>query len=205
MPQRSLLIPLIPLLTFTVLVGTPASIGGIATADASEGESAATWSTLLQDPTERPCYDCEEQEDEYGELEHRFNLSDRCGVWYDSGGEGLIANASEVEAHARLAQGEGGGGCARCGGTSECHSGWDAGACHVQCYLGVNDRARIREAVRLANARAVREILSETDGIVYNAKRRSLQLRTCDGKAIGTNIPLTADFAAELEDVLADA
>ena len=53
--------------------------------------------------------------------------------------------------------------CARCGGTSSCHSEWDEGSCHLQCGSGGGEvswqaeqelRVLLREA-RFADARAL--------------------------------------------------
>jgi hypothetical protein len=87
--------------------------------------------------------------------------------------------------------------CARCGGTSESHGGWQPGPCHIPCEMDPEGSALIAEAAtRLqqsddaeqgASVKAVAELLALVEaspGARYEPVLSAILMLDCQGRAI---------------------
>lgn len=97
--------------------------------------------------------------------------------------------------------------CARCGGTSSCHTEFQSGKCHIACggqEFALGDLAaliRVRDAT--AVARMIREA-NEEYIIAYLPDRRVVEIVTsCNPGVVASTIALDAEFGSEMEILLA--
>jgi len=105
-------------------------------------------------------------------------------------------------------EGETGSYCARCNGTSTCHTSPADGMCHIACGSGGGDEVRLLERQRAkalihtADVRAIAAFLQTATAVVYNSARHTLQVVGCDS-AIVDNIELGTTMYLELEKAIA--
>jgi len=81
----------------------------------------------------------------------------------------------------------GGGGCKRCGGTSDCHGDWDGGECHIQCGPGGGEDLAIAIAalVKKHHYQLLVELVSQSPAqVTINAQRSAIQITGCNGELI---------------------
>ena len=137
---------------------------------------------------------------------YRHKLSGSCGSWSNGGDLSLSGASGRRKPTIALVE-ESDGGCVRCGGTSSCHTTWDEGGCHVACGSGgasnKDPLGKLEKAIRVADASAVRSLLSPENGLSYNMERHSVQvIRECDPELIEYNIDLTPAVARRIESLL---
>lgn len=141
--------------------------------------------------------------------EHRFN-------GFHCGGGGEVRNsASESKVPMKKVvrtDEEGGGWCAACGGSSDCHQEAQLGGCHVQCGGGGGGSEAmtpviesINAAIRIADAALLREAMSSAPLLVWNDKRSALQLLfECDSTMVRETITVATRTAELLRMALSE-
>jgi hypothetical protein len=226
MSPRNHLSPVVALLLALAFVGSPAatdygsaapSFNSTLTPLVAAGESVkpcrncGQW-LLLDEDRQSECLD---PEVEGCSLYHELD-SDNCGTWNctsctedEEGGSGSFATTTSVQRGAGLRKvartvvGEDFGTCVRCGGTSTCHTSLWTGACHVSCSeVSGASMSKLREAIRIADAGLVREILTSEIRLEFNAVRASIQVLNCDGTGVQENIALKPSLAAAVDAAL---
>jgi hypothetical protein len=98
-----------------------------------------------------------------------------------------------------------------CGGTSECHTDWQSGPCHVACSGGLDNlalQAVARRTVREGDVQAIARFLQESNGSVrLNVERSALQILGCNG-TVAVHLPiasrLTASVSALIDVLIAE-
>lgn len=135
-------------------------------------------------------------------------LGSVCGSWNQEGEQhdAALASAPSQKApttasFAAVGGEESEGGCVRCGGTSQCHTEYQEGPCHVSC--GGNASSPLRRLDRITqtvDASTLREVFRPGSLVSYNATRQSIQVHSdCAPELIASNIPIDRTLARRIE------